>query len=358
MLKLLVLFKDMEEQIITKQAVRQVISDYWQQYKAHPLYLFIGSLLPALGNILRFFIPPLIVGELIDTFVERGAISLNVAAGYIALFAGLWLLGEVFWRTGIHFLIKLEARAINTLNKIAFRRLVKRDYDFYANNFVGSLTKKSLAFSRGFEIFTDTMTFNVVSNVFPIIFAVVILWRYSPIIPLVLILWILIAVVVGLPIVRRRSRLVVLRHDASSKMAGRLSDSITNILAIKSFAKEKLESKMYGKYVDDFTKKAKRTWDYQNLRFDVAMSPIYVITNVFGLVAAIFFVQNLGLQAGVIVVVFSYYARITLIFWQINRVYRHVESAISEAAEFTQLIIEPPSSPRCTKCTSHKSDQR
>ena len=43
-----------------------------------------------------------------------------------------------------------------------------------------------------------------------------------------------------------------------------------------------------------------------------------------------------------IVVVFSYYSLISRIFWEINKVYRHIESSISEASEFTQLLIDPP----------------
>ena len=42
----------------------------------------------------------------------------------------------------------------------------------------------------------------------------------------------------------------------------------------------------------------------------------------------------LELPAGTIVVVFSYYSQVTRIFWEIARIYRNLESSISEAAEF------------------------
>jgi len=332
----------MEKRVITKEAVLQVLRDYWLQYKNHPWHVSVGFFLPAIGVILVFFVPPLIVARLINIFVAQGEISTNVAGGYVLLFGGLWLLGEVFWRIGMNSLIKIETKGINSLSRIAFRRLTERDYDFYTDNFVGSLTKKALAFARSFETLTDTLVFNVVTQVFPIIFAVIVLWRYSPWIPLVLVFWIAIGITVGLPIIRRRSKLVALRHEASSRTAGRLSDSMTNMLAIKSFAKEKQEYDAYGRYVDDFTAKFKKASDYQNLRFDVLMSPIYVITNVFGLILSVFFAERLGLQAGVIVVVFSYYSLVTRILWDVSRTYRHIESSISEAAEFTQMFLNPP----------------
>ena len=334
--------EEIEKEIITAKAVRQVLRDYWQQYKAYPLYSGAGFFLPAIGTILIAFVPPLIVAHIINTFVAQGQISLDSVGKYIVLFGGLWFLGEAFWRIGIHFVIKLEAKGLSSLNRTGFRRLMERDYDFYANNFVGSLTKKAMALGRGFEVFSDTFVFNIATSIFPILFAVVVLWRYSPWIPLVLIFWIVVAIVVAIPIIRRRSRLVALRHDAGSKLAGRLSDAITNMMAIKSFSRERQERSTYGKYADDAAAKFKIAADYQNRRFDLTISPIYVVANIMGLGTAIFFVGRLGLEAGVIVVVFAYYSRITEMFWQISRTYRGIESSISEAAEFNQLFVDPP----------------
>ena len=334
--------KEAEKEIITSKAVRQVLRDYWKQYKSYPLYSGVGFFLPAIGDIFVFFVPPLIVAHIINTFIAQGQISLDSVGKYIVLFGGLWLLGEVFWRIGMHFVIKLEAKGLSNLNRIGFRRLLARDYDFYANNFVGSLTKKGIAFGRGFEIFSDILVFNIIPKIFTLLFAVVVLWHYSPWIPLILVFWIVLAVAVAIPIIRRRSRLVALRHDAGSKLAGRLSDAITNMMAIKSFSGERQESATYGKYVDDAAAKYKKAADYQNRRFDVTIAPIYVVTNIIGLIVAIFFVERLGLQAGVIVVVFAYYSQITRFFWDISRVYRNIESSVSEAAEFNQLFVDPP----------------
>jgi ATP-binding cassette subfamily B protein len=332
----------MEKEIITTGAVRQVLRDYTDQYRAYPGYALMSFLMPAIGTILVFFVPPLIVARLINVFVKQGSISPELVWPYIAVFGGLWLSGEILWRIGFHFLVKLEAKGFYNLGQLAFRRLSDRDYDFYANNFVGSLTKKAMAFNRSFEIFTDTLSFSVVNNILPIAFAVVILWFYSPWIPLILILWIMIAFAVALPIIRRRSRLVALRHDASSKVAGRMSDAITNMMAIKSFAKEEEELECYKNYLGDFTDKYKKAADFQNLRFDSIISPIYVLTNVCGLTAAIFFAGRLGLEAGAIMVIFSYYAQTTRVLWEINRVYRQFESSVSEASEFNQLFINEP----------------
>lgn len=332
----------MTERLITKQAVRQVLQDYWRQYKSRPWRTVLAFLFPALGNILVFFVPPLIIGRLVNVFVENNEISLALSGGHIAILGASWMLGEFFWRFGADFLIKLETEGNRVLGKLAFSRLTERDYDFFANNFVGTLAKKASSFSRSFEIFTDTLFFNIFTNIFPLIFVMVVLWFYSPWIPLILLSCMTAVMLIAIPIIRRRSKMVAARHDAGSKVVGRLSDSLTNMAAVKSFAKENEERRVYGEYVDDYAVKFKKAGDYHNINLEGLISPIYVITNIIGLIAAIFFAHKLGLQAGTVVVVFSYYSQITRIFWEISRIYRNIESSISEAAEFTQLFIDPP----------------
>ncbi|MFA7286141.1 MAG: ABC transporter ATP-binding protein [Patescibacteria group bacterium] len=341
----------MAEQLITPDAVRQVLRDFTDQYRAYPWYSLAAFLMPATGTIFVFFVPPLIVGRLINIFVADGTISLTTAAPYIFAFASLWMLGEIFWRIGFHYLVKIEANAFYNLGRIVFKRLSDRDYDFYANNFVGSLTKKAMAFSRNFETFTDTLAFSVTNNIFPILFALIVLWQYSPWLPFILVMWIVIALVVALPIIRRRAHLVSLRHDASSRVAGKLSDAIGNMIIIKSFAKEKWELENFSTYVADFTDKYRRAANFQNLRFDTVISPIYVLTNTCGLIAAVLFAEQLGLSAGAIMIIFSYYALTTRVLWEINKVYRQFESSVSEAAELTQLFLTAPlieDAPRAT----------
>ena len=211
----------MEPKVITRRAVLQVLRDYLAQYKRMPIRSSIGFLMPACGTILVSFIPPLIVARIVNIFAGSEAIVLFDVGMYVALLAASWFLGEILWRIGMHFVIAVEAQGLNALNKLAFSRLAARDYDFYTNNFVGSLTKKALAYGRSFEILTDVLSFNIITNLlFPVIFAVLILGQYSWWIPAALVGSILVTVVVALPLIRHRSRLVALRHEQIARWRG------------------------------------------------------------------------------------------------------------------------------------------
>ncbi len=327
---------------ISKKAVSQVLKDYANEYRMHPWFTAGGILLPGIGSIFVFFIPPLIIGRIVNMISAGSDISFSKVGVLIALFGGLWLLGEGCWRAGMYYLTKLEAIAMRNLARKSFDRLMDRDYDFYANNFVGTLTKRAIAYVKNFEGFTDTFSFNVTPNILPMIFALVILAQYSIWISVLLLLALLFVIAVTVPLIKKRAQLVVERHNASSALTGRLSDTISNILAVKSFAREEAEGKEYDKHVHRFSEAFRAAAYFHIFRIDLTLSPLYVLTNLAGLVVGIYFTITYNLEPGALVVIFSYFGKVTQSFWQINTVYRNMENTITEAAEFTELTIDPP----------------
>src|SRR5690242_2456244 len=66
-----------------------------------------------------------------------------------------------------------------------------------------------------------------------------------------------------------------------------------------------------------------------------------VLTNAIGLVLAISLgASQHGIEA--IVVTFTYYSNATRIMFEFNQIYRQMESSLTEAAQFTELLLTPP----------------
>ena len=42
-------------------------------------------------------------------------------------------------------------------------------------------------------------------------------------------------------------------------------------------------------------------------------------------------------------ITFSYYATATRVMWEFNRIYRNLEGALTDAAQFAELLLDPPS---------------
>ncbi len=327
------------EQARNVQATKLAVRHYWQQMKRDWKTVTPAFLLPGLGSILVFYAPPLIIARILVRFGQQSHPELGQFIPYVILFAVVWAAGEILWRFGIHFLIKSEVRGMERLYNQAMGFLFDKDLAFFHNNFAGSLTKKVTSYGRKYEDLMDTLAFNVFSNYLPIPFVAFVLWRYSPWLVLALLGLLTITGLVVFPLIKKRQKIVASREAASNVMAGHVADMIGNIDTIKSFAHEKSEAETHKLKVADYMKKAKHSWDYQNLTIDVATSPLYVLTNTVGLLLALLITHDGGSLAAVFVS-FSYFSGVTQVMWNFNQVYRNIESAITEGAQFTELLLE------------------
>jgi len=338
------------------QSLRLVLRRYAAQIRRRPSIAIPALLLPALGDVLTVYAPPLVVAKILGAFAseagafasEAGAfasearLSLSEMVPYILTFAGLWLAGQVTWRIAIALMIRAEIRGMEALYVEAMDELLAKDLSFFHNNFAGSLTKRALGYARRFEDVFDVLAFQVAGNVLPLGFAAVVLWTYSP--WLVLVLASMLSATLGMviPLIRRRRRLVDVREAASNALSGHVADSIANAETVRAFAREPDEARIHARNVGDYGAKAQRSWDYQNTRVDMVTAPMFVLTNTLGLVVALVTSGRTGASLEAVFITFTYYATATRVVWEFNRIYRNLEGALTDGAQFTELLLDPP----------------
>ncbi|MFE7750102.1 ABC transporter ATP-binding protein [Streptomyces sp. NPDC057428] len=298
-------------------------------------------LLPALGNIGITYVAPLVVAKLVGRIARDGAIGLHEALPYVGVFAGVLLLAETLWRLGLHCLNRVDARGIEHLYVTGMDALFAKDAAFYQDNFAGSLTKRVLSFAARFEEFVDTLTFNVVGSLAPLLFGTVILWHYDPLLVAGLLTMITVTAFCAAPLIRRRQKLVNEREEAIARVSGHVSDALMNMDTVRAFAAEEREAAEHRSRVAESRRLTLRSWDYGNLRIDTLVAPLSVLTNGLGLLLAVSFGAGGG-SVEAIVVAFTYYTGSTRIMFEFNQIYRRLESSMTEAAQFTELLVDPP----------------
>ncbi|MFD7319758.1 ABC transporter ATP-binding protein [Streptomyces sp. NPDC059875] len=300
-----------------------------------------AMLLPALGNIGINYIAPLIVAKLVGRIAGDGAgTDIGSTLPYVLGFAGALLLAELLWRIGLHCLNRLDARGIEQLYVIGMDELFAKDAAFFHDNFAGSLTKRVLSFASRFEEFVDTLTFSVMGSFVPLLFASVVLWQYDPLLVIGLLTMITFTGFCVTPLIRRRQALVAQREEAIARVSGHVADSLMNMDTVRAFAAEKREAAEHRSRVAESRRLTLRSWDYGNLRIDTLVAPMSVLTNVLGLLLAVALgAGQHGVEA--VIVAFTYYASATRIMFEFNQIYRRLESSMTEAAQFTELLLEP-----------------
>ncbi|WP_086013631.1 MULTISPECIES: ABC transporter ATP-binding protein [Streptomyces] len=300
-----------------------------------------AMLLPALGNIGINYIAPLIVAKLVARIADDSGVSIGSTLPYVLGFVGVLLLAELLWRIGIHCLNRVDAHGIEHLYVIGMDELFAKDAAFFHDNFAGSLTKRVLSFASRFEEFIDTLTFSVVGSLVPLVFASVVLWSYDPLLVVGLLAMIALTALCAAPLIRRRQKLVDQREEAIARVAGHVADSLMNMDTVRAFAAEEREAAEHRSRVAESRRLSLRSWDYGNLRIDTLVAPMSVLTNTLGLLLAVALGGGShGVEA--VVVAFTYYSNATRIMFEFNQIYRRLESSMTEAAQFTELLLTSP----------------
>ncbi|MFK4042849.1 ABC transporter ATP-binding protein [Nonomuraea wenchangensis] len=323
-----------------KSAVLLALRHYWNELRRQWPVALPALTLPAVGNICLFYLAPLAVAGLVGHLAGGGDGSVGALLPYVAYFAGMLLAGEALWRVGLHFLNRTDARGIERLGVVGMDELLAKDAAFFHNNFAGSLTKRVLGFSSRFEEFADTLAFSIMAKVVPLGFASVVLWQYHPLLVLVLVGLILVTGFLVAPLIRRRQALVDRREAAKVLVSGHVADVLANMDTVRAFAAEDREAAEHRARVAEQGRASLRSWDYGNLRVDTVVAPLSVLTSAVGLLLAVALRGGLGVEA--IVVTFTYYTNTISIMFEFNQIYRRVESVLTEAAQFTELLLDPP----------------
>lgn len=324
-----------------KRAYNLVIKNYWRQVLRNWKTALPGFMLPAVGTIFVFYIPAYALSKVVEKATSTGIVFSDIAP-LVMLFGGAWIFGELLWRIGIHYASRFQLKATAQLYNDGLEQFLARDASFFQDNFAGSLTKRTLAYANRFIDVGDTLLFNVFPNVVPAIFAVIVLGFYSVWLSVLLVASIVITLLIITPLIKRRRKLVTVRETAHTVVSGHVADVYGNIDAVRSHASEDRELSRHMTLVRDLMGKTLRSWDFQNQRIDTIISPIYVAVNVAGLLLALSLVSKNTIHPASLIVVFSYYSQVTRFMWEFNGIYRRLETAFSDAAQYTELLLDEP----------------
>src|SRR5688572_381556 len=125
------------------EALRLVLRRYYAQVRRWKGYAVPALLLPAVGDVLTIYAPPLVVARLLARFGQREQVTFPEFIPYLAAFAGLWIAGQIVWRVAVAMIIRAELRGLEALYVEAMDELLAKDLAFFHNNYAGSDRKST-----------------------------------------------------------------------------------------------------------------------------------------------------------------------------------------------------------------------
>ncbi len=316
---------------------------YWQHAKKYKRKLATIYPMMATAQVIEDAIQPLIVSGILTNIAKNNldALQLSKIWPLLVLVFLCEFIGHLMWNIIVRLFWKTQDSIMRDLSMTVFDHLNTMSYRFFSDRFAGSLVNQCNKFVGSFERLTDPLTWNVYKLIVAFAYTTVILAPKAP----AVIVAILIITAIYIPFVWyfRRKQIPYNKAWASAetKRTGQVADTITNIMAVKSFANEKLESKRMQQRVDEVHNKSMDTMRI-SMKQELVSGGMQRSINVSVIVISVLLAVNGYIEVGVIYLSLTFTIGIMRRLWDLNNTFRQVTRVFGDASDMATILqIEP-----------------
>ncbi|HSX15766.1 MAG TPA: ABC transporter ATP-binding protein [Candidatus Saccharimonadales bacterium] len=324
---------------------RQTLKLFWHHVRRYPQYVAgIAIGVPA-AVLVEQYLPPIIVAHLLNRLAKGDFVPGQVWAsfgGSLVLYGILLVAGSIGWRIVDRFNWSLEGNVTRDIAQRVYGHLLDQSAAFHANTFGGSLVSQTNKLLGAYVRFADTTMYQVIQLFVGILFAAVILAPRAPQFVGVLLALAAIFMVSGIFVTRPVRRLSAVQAKRESKQTGYLADSVTNIMAIKSFAGGTFERSAFAGLTGR-TQQSLMQLMHANQRQMAFFSLFSRVISAVALVMAVVGVVVFKANVATAFLIFSYTGNLVGQLWQFcNNSLRNYNRALGDAYEMTKILDITP----------------
>lgn len=321
---------------------KKLTSFFWYFIKKQPIAFAVFFLAP-LSLILETNIIPYSLKMIVDAISSH---QNNRAEVFSAVAPALWL-GGTAW-LGLVIIIRLQnwwqgyaiPKFQAQIRMAVFDYLSKHSYHYFSNQLAGSLANKVNDLPRALESIRMIVSWNGISTLGAVIVALVLMISINTWFAILLLTWIIIQLLIGFYFARNINRYSEENAEDKSELSGKIVDTLSNIGAVKLFARNRDELTYVGKSQAREVQSNKRLIIYMNifrLFLDIPVTMMLVLM-IYLLIA--FWQRNL-ITTGDLVFIFSAFFSIMTQMWYLCHAMADLFREIGVAQQALSLIITP-----------------
>ncbi len=322
---------------------RRTLHYYWQVTRKH-LGLFIALMVATFSYIaLLSYGNPYVMSLIVDRVSASPVAAdqvMSVFASYIGALLAINIVGQAASKLQDYFLYKLEIAVNYDLSTMCFDALCNQSMSFHSNRFGGTLVSQTSKFTSAYSQLIETLNWPFTAVFTSIVATCVILLPRVPVFIAILMCMLVVYAAVSYYLYKRSLNLNQEAAGAQNQLSGELSDSVANILAVKTYGREDYERGLFNQANREVVKRdSKRMW--ASLTRGIITAAITIA--IMGVTAVFISGGNawFGITPGTLVVMFTYTYNITNQFNFINAGLQRFNRAFGDASGMTAVLDEP-----------------
>ncbi|MBI2588851.1 ABC transporter ATP-binding protein [Candidatus Saccharibacteria bacterium] len=322
---------------------RKTLRLYWHYSKRHKNLLRRFALLFITTQFASDILVPLLVSKILTNLAAGNfaELSFDKLTPVILMIIAAEIYQLILWRTVVRWVWQFEERVMRDLIMRVFGHLTNMSYNFFSNRFAGSLVSQTNKFVNSFERLSDALIWNVYPLIISFIFTVIILLPKAPLVVAGLVVFSFIFV----PLVwwARRQQIPFNERWASddTKRTGQLADSISNMMAVKSFGAEEHERQLMMERANNVYSRSIETMVIA-MRLEYYTATVQRMINISVIITSVWLAVHHVASVGIVYLSLTYTSQILRRLWDLGNTFRNLTRVFGDAREMTQILeIEP-----------------
>lgn len=234
----------------------------------------------------------------------------------------------------------MDAVGSQYLSNLSFHAIIKQSMNFHSNHFSGSLSSQA---NKLPDAYIDVKS-NFIWDFFPLIlyliYSATTAFFICPPFAAVLLLFAALYATIATITYYKTRHVDEEFASAENRRSGQLADSITNVLSVKSYAREKYEKDRFRRETDKVKKatyKQARVSFWRNLSLNCVGTVTFVITLILVIMAHNLF----GLSVADTVFMYSLASGLLSEIWVLNHILRVMNRKFGNAKEMIEILDLP-----------------
>ncbi|MDD2766177.1 MAG: ABC transporter ATP-binding protein [Candidatus Moranbacteria bacterium] len=292
-----------------------------------------------LASVVSGILSPLVYRRIIDTL--SGATD-RILVSEI-LFQSLWMLIGVivsyqfFYRAGDFIITFVESKTIEDLNNRAFQSFMRQGHTFFIDRFSGSLVAQARRYARIFEDVADQLVFNFWMPFVHLTGVIVTLFFIESKVAVIFLVWIPIYITIAIWITKKKLPYDTRSAEQDSLLTAKLSDALSNIFAVKTFASEEHETDVFSLTAKSDEQARLKSWRFNNVLIAIQTIMFSILE-----IMAMYVVLKMwivgSVSTGTVVLVQVYIGSIFSELFGLGRAFGRLMKNVADASEMIETL--------------------
>lgn len=253
-----------------------ILTFFWQHIKPYKWLYLVMMLAPLIGSFYPFAYN-YAIKLFLDVMATHDSLTYQDVLFPIILFMGAQLVLELVWRVSNIAEWKAEPYVRRSILLKSYDYVQHHSYLFFQDNFTGTISSKLKGILDGYDKFWAEMHHGLLSHILKSIVNLSALSIVNIYLGIFVFIWSATYVPIMYMLSRKLNQFSFEETESRHALIGQISDKITNIISLFSFASRKRELKTLDHEIaHDFIPKQMRTYKY-NFKFQIIGAILYII---------------------------------------------------------------------------------